>query len=1336
MMQKNDLSKSILIQLISGIVLLIIILICLKVFIHNVEPTERQHHAKKQAVLDDAVLLNELTPEKYQHYFELIKNCTKVAYPGQETRRVGTLGCEATANLISETLANCGMQVITQHFSVSVPSASNFRLLGENNESIENLFIYPVEPSGILTVSLPSDGLQGKLVFIEKSDLALLQGENPEDLIVLTYSFDWKTFASMGVKAVLILEDTDMRSLRTSKDTTDPWNSLIERNEFNYPLFLVRGDFRDLIGKRVKLQGEVKWQTVTAKNIFGRLQGKENSSEALLISAYYDSFSPIIGMAPGAEEAISVAAFLNLAKALAPYKGKLQRDVIFIATSAHSEYAKGARVIMDALETNMITRVDKMSVRERLASQETLLSYVKNAKEIIENDIFWNGEPSETKVMVNKYGNGFKTWFSDVVKHVLGEINIADTEKVLQRRLAYLRAGSPVYREGFDPIKASDKERRDKANSHPLLLAYLDAREKESISGNMVSIQPHLLCTKPETASLGVKNKLLAHLERLEKYHTKTIKELSDSIAVHELISKYQNKVLINLQIYSGGSLQKNSLAILTGKLRIGSIIEPQVSILADIFRKNCIKTGTDTEIIHWSSLDASGTKVNPSIHGYTLFSMESVVWTIFGHLAFTVINSSFFPAKIGTPENTFEDIDISLPQKQMPAIGKTILDIAAGDLQLKSMPSYEKNNLIARSVKVVGNAGSGSLSPSHRFGENTFVVMYKGGFGIVRGVKNFMIEQTDPYGECSFDKFLPIWGHNYDFNAMRFDEKGNLLYTKNQISSFATTGKKVTIPMFRCAPVSVYAYQNPVTMQSFKGISFISKQTLSSPDAFLETPYVYFLKPDLMFYIVLKDGAYGNKEILANRAFILNANPYNPPIQPDEPEIFGEGYLVADTPFIGRIAEQASASMLRTNQKRIQLQQKYNMADSLMLEFHNKALAFLKDAQEAFANFRPLESAVAASKSFAYALNNHPIIRNKISQAIIGILWYLALLVPFAFFFEKLVFGFTDIRKQLVSIAIIFLIVFFLLKIFHPAFQMVRSSLMILLGFIILLLTLIVILMVSGKFKQNIKELRSKEGVIEGADINRGGVIGTAFMLGLNNMRRRKVRTALTATTLILLTFVMICFTSISSSLVDNEVAVGKSQWNGIIFRKDYFAPLMPDEVSAINRMYEKLYPITSRSWLIYNIDDARTINNAEFNIDREVKVGETLVQRRAVANAILKLNYNEPMFTSLDKALLTTNGWFPAPPATREELKQFIKENKRTERLVILPDAIAEALNISAKEVNEGNVYVIIRNYQYRVLGIIDSQDLAVFLKEGIDFLSRDNSLFLMGEVFCRSI
>jgi hypothetical protein len=71
--------------------------------------------------------------------------------------------------------------------------------------------------------------------------------------------------------------------------------------------------------------------------------------------------------------------------------------------------------------------------------------------------------------------------------------------------------------------------------------------------------------------------------------------------------------------------------------------------------------------------------------------------------------------------------------------------------------------------------------------------------------------------------------------------------------------------------------------------------------------------------------------------------------------------------------------------------------------------------------------------------------------------------------------------------------------------------------------------------------------------------------------------------------------------------------------------------------------------------------------------------------------MQYNEPLFSGIDKCLLTKKGWFP------EELG--------TTNYVILPDERAKELGITVKEVDEGEPVVMIRGEQYVVRGIIDS-------------------------------
>src|SRR5206468_6010196 len=173
-------------------------------------------------------------------------------------------------------------------------------------------------------------------------------------------------------------------------------------------------------------------------------------------------------------------------------------------------------------------------------------------------------------------------------------------------------------------------------------------------------------------------------------------------------------------------------------------------------------------------------------------------------------------------------------------------------------------------------------------------------------------------------------------------------------------------------------------------------------------------------------------------------------------------------------------------------------------------------------------------------------------------------------------------VRKQLAAQTIIFVIVFALLRVLHPAFEMIRSSLMILLGFVILLISGGMTLLSSGKFRENLEDLKRSRGIVTAAEVNTSGVVGTAFMLGLNNMHRRRVRTGLTCGTLVLITFAMISFTSIHSDLVDTVTALGKAPYQGLLVRYDRFSPITPGELFALQTRYGQQYAVAPRSMYV----------------------------------------------------------------------------------------------------------------------------------------------------------
>ena len=110
---------------------------------------------------------------------------------------------------------------------------------------------------------------------------------------------------------------------------------------------------------------------------------------------------------------------------------------------------------------------------------------------------------------------------------------------------------------------------------------------------------------------------------------------------------------------------------------------------------------------------------------------------------------------------------------------------------------------------------------------------------------------------------------------------------------------------------------------------------------------------------------------------------------------------------------------------------------------------------------------------------------------------------------------------------------------------------------------------MFSSKFKENLADLRKRQGRVAGADVNVLGVMGTAFLLGLNNMHRRKVRTGLTCATLTLLTFVMISFTSVENDLVEEDIAIGKAPYQGMLIKKENFQRVSDAEYFAFQSKY-----------------------------------------------------------------------------------------------------------------------------------------------------------------------
>ncbi len=1319
-------------HVIVGAVFAVIGVALLAVFVQVAEPAFRKPKAVFAGQCDAAPLLASLTTNRFQDTLAAIEAATRGADPRVNTRLTGSAGFYRTEELITETFRRAGLETVKQTFSVSVPMTELCEIVDAEGRPLEGVTLYPFAPSGLLPTSLPDEGIQARLTSVESFSLSLLDGCDPERSILMTTlgtAGGWYSLASIGVPAVIVYEDETSLKLRSSPDVRGNWDAMMSGEEQPFPRFYASGAIQDHAGKDVTIRCKTRFEQKQARNIIGVLKGDGSNPDALVLTAYYDSNSVVPELAPGGEEAIALAAFLQLVEALAPYAGKLARDVVFVATAGHCQALAGACQLMGAVGETYGDDRRRARVEARRKENAEQLAWTERTLAALAKDAIWEG--SDVSQWWRAEAAPLRKWLSKGVSTVVGEITLEMQNRALVSRLAYLRAESPVYREAFNPDTATPAELSDDANQHPLLREMRDDQLRADRAGSLVALLLPQLAVRAEFAEWEMRARLTAYLEHVADYHRQALQEAADCDAVRQVFGRYDKTLTISLLLNSGGSVGAQDISVLTGLANAGPMVEPIGTLLANALQDGVPREADQSlwKVVYWGKSDAGGSRAYPNraVGGPVRASM---VWSLFGQLAFSVDNYAFVPQRMGSPENEIGGLPTAIPVSQLQVIAPILLETAYGRFEFQKVPLDRKGRISELNGYAFGTAGTGQMVPSHPMAFNTFVRLTAGW--------NSPVTQT-----AGVDSYPPLWVSPYGFyhreatisgvqraDAARYDDAGRIRYFKDvggsskgvfqteQVTGVSASslngGKRTNISLFRCTHVAFPDRSNPRTMRSFAGVSFMSASGLSAPPNLRVDGTGIFLPPDFRFYVGLLDGAPDNPQVQTYRAFMLNADPDPEKQNRVESDIQGRGYLAADTPNVTFIHFDAAESMLFTHGRRLELQKQYRMADERMLDFHERGRGWLVQARENRAEFLNLDAILNAGRSLSYAINNHPVIRSRISQAVLGILWYLGLLVPFVFFFEKLVFGFTDIRKQLAAMGGVFLVVFGLLRVMHPAFQMVRSSMMILIGFVMFLLTVIVTLMVGGKFKQNIKELRSKEGRVEGADVNRSGVIGTAFMLGLNNMRRRKVRTSLTCITLILITFVMICFTSVSSDLVNIENVTGRTNWNGLQIQKRGLLPLSNAEVDSIRNLYARRYPVTVHSWLTPPLNPS-ALENPEIEIDREYSLGERTIQKRVKVNGSVQMEWVEPMFSGIDKLLTPNSRWFSRPPQTQAEREAALAAGYSAMPAVILPDSVARALDISDEDLVGTNAIVQIRGEAFHVTGIIDALSLTEYV--GLD-------------------
>jgi len=464
-------------------------------------------------------------------------------------------------------------------------------------------------------------------------------------------------------------------------------------------------------------------------------------------------------------------------------------------------------------------------------------------------------------------------------------------------------------------------------------------------------------------------------------------------------------------------------------------------------------------------------------------------------------------------------------------------------------------------------------------------------------GVRGEPILLADEKGQAVLDgvaeqRAVGWWRANVTLGAFCLDlETGAVVYApdlgaegaKNYpiITRMNSLEKSSTVVCFPSRALTFYDLADQRYYVPFDTISVLDAGTNSSPTSFgyllprnppwistTETCCVVFARPGARLRILMGAGPIGK------RLLLLNASPQHP--LGTGFEIGAQGSTIARTPL------QAARDMWLLDDERIANFRRHGLENPRVASLHAQAERQLAVADKALQERDYAAFLSGARAAWALEARIYPEVVGTANDVVWGLIYYLILVLPFSVFMERLLIGAKKVTSRVLGTTAVFVVVFLLLAVFHPAFSVSISPLMVLLAFIVLTLSVVVLTLVVRRFEELMAARRAAASGVHSADVSRLSAALTAFVLGLGNLRKRPVRTSLTAATLILLAFSLLSLTAVVQYLQQTVIPFPHvdARYEGLLLRGRQWQPISVIALDVLRNEFGKQGAVVPRAW------------------------------------------------------------------------------------------------------------------------------------------------------------
>ncbi len=312
--------------------------------------------------------------------------------------------------------------------------------------------------------------------------------------------------------------------------------------------------------------------------------------------------------------------------------------------------------------------------------------------------------------------------------------------------------------------------------------------------------------------------------------------------------------------------------------------------------------------------------------------------------------------------------------------------------------------------------------------------------------------------------------------------------------------------------------------------------------------------------------------KLLSGSALVINADE-------DHPQ--GQGFVIG----AGRLNDLVTVSaqdMWRLTDNRLSMLESKGVVNDAARKLNDAAGELLDTARQASVQGSHSTALTDAEEARGLAYWAYLHARDAINDLIKAAVFFLALVIPFCFFMTKLVSPFTDVNRQIALFALVFVLTALVLWLLHPAFKVAETPAVVMLGFVILGLAVFVASVVIGRFNASMNQAIEQMQQSEAVDAPQGRLLGVAFLVGVNNMKRRRIRTSLTCATIILVTFTMLSVISVGQDVEPARVRTGgEPAYSGFLFSRPGLGPISPVQMNRLRAHFTDSSAMAARAWV-----------------------------------------------------------------------------------------------------------------------------------------------------------